>query len=335
MTPFTTTSSTSRSIPEPAAQPRSIYAALDPVVQAVLTDENADIDALLERRTTPRSQAISTQASQLEWHRRRRRHRPPAPSPIVPPADGRIDATRSARSTSTAADARPAAPRRRARRSPGSRARRADARSLFLLPMLLVFGVFSWWPIVRAVVMSVQETNLVDAPTWVGLDNFRACSPTRCCRTAVPNTLWFALLALVFGYPDPAHRGRADERGPARHAAVYSALAYLPVVIPPVVAVLLWKFFYDAQPDRRLQHDPRLGRHSARSRGSRSPATAMPSLVLEATWAAAGATVIIYLAALSACRRAVRRGRGRRRRRSGARSGTSRCRSCAASCSSR
>ena len=33
-----------------------------------------------------------------------------------------------------------------------------------------------------------------------------------------------------------------------RGKGLYSALAYLPVVVPPVVAVLLWKFFYDASP---------------------------------------------------------------------------------------
>ena len=34
-----------------------------------------------------------------------------------------------------------------------------------------------------------------------------------------------------------------------RGKGLYSALAYLPVVVPPVVAVLLWKFFYDADPN--------------------------------------------------------------------------------------
>ena len=43
-------------------------------------------------------------------------------------------------------------------------------------------------------------------------------------------------------------------------------------------------------------------------------ATAMPSIVIEATWAAAGGTVIIYLAALlGVATGAVRRRRGRRR----------------------
>ena len=41
-------SSTSRSSTSRSPTPRSSYAALDPVVQAVLTDQNADIDALLD-----------------------------------------------------------------------------------------------------------------------------------------------------------------------------------------------------------------------------------------------------------------------------------------------
>ena len=80
--------------------------------------------------------------------------------------------------------------------------------------------------------------------------------------TAVANTACFALLALLFGFPVPLILAvlMSEVR---RGKGLYSALAYLPVVIPPVVAVLLWKFFYDAAPDGRVQHDPRLVRASA------------------------------------------------------------------------
>ena len=43
---------------------------------------------------------------------------------------------------------------------------------VFLLPLLFVFGAFSWYPIVRTVVMSLQHTNLVQPATWVGFQNF-------------------------------------------------------------------------------------------------------------------------------------------------------------------
>src|SRR6185295_19191432 len=78
---------------------------------------------------------------------------------------------------------------------------------------------------------------------------------------------------------------------------LYSALAYLPVVIPPVVSVLLWRFFYDASPHGVF--NTILGRIGLGPLPwLQSPGTAMPSIGIEATWANAGAAVIIYLAAL-------------------------------------
>ena len=59
---------------------------------------------------------------------------------------------------------------------------------VFLLPMLLVFGLFSWWPIVRSFMMSVQQTNLVTPAEFVGLDNFRAVLDDPLLATAVQNT---------------------------------------------------------------------------------------------------------------------------------------------------
>jgi multiple sugar transport system permease protein len=167
---------------------------------------------------------------------------------------------------------------------------------VFLLPLLVIFGVFSWLPIVRAAVMSVQQTNLVTAPKFVGLENFQSVLADPLFWTAVRNTGVFALIALVFGYPIPLVV--AVLMGEVRRfRGLLSAIAYLPVVVPPVVAVLMWKFFYDARPDgvfNTILGWVGLGPY----RWLQSATTAMPSLVLEATWAAAGGTVIIYLAAL-------------------------------------
>ena len=168
---------------------------------------------------------------------------------------------------------------------------------VFLLPMLLVFGAFSWYPIVQTVVMSLQHTNLVQPAEWVGLDNFRTVVQDPLFPTAIRNTAYFAGLALVFGYPIPLVAAvlMSELR---RRRGIYSALAYLPVVLPPVVAVLLWKTFYDASSYgvfNTVLGWVGLGPYP----WLQSPDWAMPSLVLEATWASAGGTVIIYLAALT------------------------------------
>jgi multiple sugar transport system permease protein len=171
------------------------------------------------------------------------------------------------------------------------------SRLLFLLPLLVVFGAFSWYPIVRLVIMSFQHTNLVEAPSWVGLQNFSEVIHDPLFPIAVRNTAEFAGLALVFGYPVPLVAAVLISEVRKRRG-LYSALAYLPVVIPPVVAVLLWKFFYDAGPFgvfNTMLHWVGIGPQP----WIQSEHQAMPSLVVESTWANAGGTVIIYLAALT------------------------------------
>jgi multiple sugar transport system permease protein len=200
----------------------------------------------------------------------------------------------------TKVEAAPVARQRyRARRTPLTWVRRGGLSTLvFMLPLLFVFGAFSWYPIVRTAVMAFQHTNLVQAPTWVGLDNFSAVIHDPQTPVAVRNTIYFALLALVFGYPIPLAAAVLMSEVRNRRGA-YSVLAYLPVVIPPVVAVLLWKNFYDASATgvfNTIGGWVGLGPFP----WLQSQSWAMPSLVLESTWANAGATVIIYLAALTA-----------------------------------
>jgi multiple sugar transport system permease protein len=181
---------------------------------------------------------------------------------------------------------------------------RCDGRALstlvMALPMLLVFTLFAWWPLLRAGVLSVQRSNLVDAPAFVGLDNFRAVLADPLLWTAVKNTVWFVFLALVFGFPIPLVLAvmMSELR---RNRGLYSALAYLPVVIPPVASILLWRVFFDASPTGTF--NTILGWFGLGPwPWIQDPTWAMPSIVLLATWSNAGATVIIYLAALTSVR---------------------------------
>jgi multiple sugar transport system permease protein len=192
-----------------------------------------------------------------------------------------------------------ARPRRRRRSSPARWARGGGLTAvLFALPMLTIFTAFSWYPIVKLVVLAFQHTNLVDPATWVGLDNFRAVINDPLFVTAVKNTAYFALLALIFGYPIPLMAAVLISES-RRFRGTFSALAYLPVVIPPVVGVLLWKnVFYE--PSSVGLFNTVLGWvHLGPYGWLQDPGTAMPALVLESTWANAGATVIIYIAALT------------------------------------
>lgn len=167
---------------------------------------------------------------------------------------------------------------------------------VFLIPLLFSFILFSWKPIVDAAIMAFQHTNLVSPAEWVGLDNFVTVFSDPLLGVAVRNTLYFAALALVLGYPIPLLVAvlMSEVR---RARGLFSALAYLPVVVPPVVAALLWKFFYDGSPNGVF--NTILGWFGIGPvQWLSDQAMAMPSIVLFATWSAAGGTIIIYLAAL-------------------------------------
>ncbi len=165
----------------------------------------------------------------------------------------------------------------------------------FLAAGIVCFGLFSWYPLVRGILLSFQQVNFVTDPTWVGLDNFRALVHDPLFFTAWRNTLEFTGLALVLGYAVPF--ATAVLLNELRHFKGFFRVAvYLPVMLPPIVAVLLWQYFYD--PGNGLFNTVLRAAHLPTSQWTQSGSTAMLSLVLVSTWSNMGSGTIIYLAAL-------------------------------------
>jgi multiple sugar transport system permease protein len=167
---------------------------------------------------------------------------------------------------------------------------------LFLAAGLASFALFSWYPLVKGVILSFQQDNLVVPPYWVGLDNFRALFADPLFFTAWRNTLEFTGLALVFGYAVPFVVAIVINE--FRHLKGYFRIAvYLPVMLPPIVSVLLWQYFYD--PGSGLFNSVLGALHLPTSDWTQSPKMAMISLVLVSTWSNMGGATIMYLAGLS------------------------------------
>lgn len=165
----------------------------------------------------------------------------------------------------------------------------------FLAAALVCFALFSWWPMLRGIMLSFQQDNLVTDPIWVGLDNYERVFDDPLFLTAWWNTIKFTALALVFGYGVPFFL--AILLNELRHFKGYFRLAvYLPVMLPPIVSVLLWQYFYD--PGAGLFNTVLSGLHLPTSAWTQDADTAMISLVLVSTWANMGSATIIYLAGL-------------------------------------
>jgi multiple sugar transport system permease protein len=165
----------------------------------------------------------------------------------------------------------------------------------FMAGGIICFALFSWYPLVRGVLLSFQQVNFVTEPEWVGLDNFDTLFADPLFWTAWRNTLLFTGLALIFGYALPLLI--AILLNEFRHLKGFFRVAvYLPVMLPPVVTVLLWQYFYD--PGNGLFNTVLRGLHLPESAWTQSSDTAMISLVLVSTWSNMGAATLIYLAGL-------------------------------------
>jgi multiple sugar transport system permease protein len=166
---------------------------------------------------------------------------------------------------------------------------------LFLLPALLVFTFFVWYPIVLGFIVSFQRIDLINPADWVGWENFREVMGDPLFVVAWRNTLQYTLYTLLFGYLVPIVLALAVNE--LRKSVSYFRLAfYLPVMLPPVVSVFLWKWLYN--PDSGLLNALLGLVHVAPQPWLQSPNTAMISIVIVATWAGAGGAMLIYLAAL-------------------------------------
>jgi multiple sugar transport system permease protein len=166
---------------------------------------------------------------------------------------------------------------------------------LFLLPALLIFALFVWYPLILGLVMSFQSVDMINPAVWVGWSNYQRVVADPLFGTAWRNTLVFTGYALLLGYVVPLVLALLINE--MRHGRALFRLAfYLPVMLPPVVSSFLWLWLYNA--DSGLINSLLHVLHLPPGLWLENRATVLPALVAVATWGNAGATMLIYLAAL-------------------------------------
>ncbi|WP_433064558.1 carbohydrate ABC transporter permease [Dactylosporangium sp. CS-033363] len=165
----------------------------------------------------------------------------------------------------------------------------------FLAGAVVCFAFFSWYPMVREIVMSFQRTRR-GVTTWVGWDNYVRLWHDPSFAAAWRNTATFTVLALVIGYALPFLI--AVLLNELRHARGYlRALVYLPVMLPPASALLLFRWAYDPGQSGIFNYLLHL-LHLPTSQWVQSTAMTQPSLVIASTWMNVGSSILVYLAAL-------------------------------------
>ena len=185
---------------------------------------------------------------------------------------------------------------------PGQRAhrgalRRREARAglLFVLPWLLSLLIFTTYPVLAAFYLSLTDYNVVQPPTWVGLQNYHTMlTADPAFWISVKNTAFYTLLAVPLGLAGSLALALLLNLR-VRGLAVYRTLVYLPALTPPVVSTIIFIGMFDPEggPINAILQQvglPALG-------WLNDPTWAKPALIMMSLWGL-GAGALIFLAGL-------------------------------------
>jgi multiple sugar transport system permease protein len=203
----------------------------------------------------------------------------------------------------------PGSPPGRDERAQGSKGRpvgrRREERAAWMLalPFLVLFLIFTAWPVIQSMFMSVTDTKARDLQTpfavdFIGLDNFSQAVSDPIFRKAAFNTAYFVLVGVPLTLTLALAAALALDKGIGKLRSAFRLGFYTPVVTSIVAVAVVWRFLL--HPDVGLVNTVLswVGIDGPNWLGSTT--WAMPSLIAMASWRNFGTAMIIFLAGLQA-----------------------------------
>jgi ABC-type sugar transport system permease subunit len=177
---------------------------------------------------------------------------------------------------------------------------------LFALPFAALTIVFGLWPILLSIQVSLtaSATALRPSPSFVGLANYAAILADPVFRASLARTLLYTVLAVAANVAFALlYALLLDSPLIGRGRMLFKLAVFLPVVTPDIAGYVVWRWLYDQSfgainAALHLLGLPAFG-------GIASPNTALLAILLAELWHHAGFYVLIFLANLAVCDRAL------------------------------
>ncbi len=177
------------------------------------------------------------------------------------------------------------------------RRREAVAGLIYISPWLIGFLIFSLFPFVASIVLSLMDYSIIDPPRFVGLDNYvTALTRDRLFWGSLGRTFYYAVVSVPLGVLGSLICALLLNQG-LRGTAIWRTFYFLPSLTPTVALALLWKWLF--QPDFGLVNYllGKLGIDGPGWLGSSD--WAIPALIIMSLWGSVGGgRMIIFLAGL-------------------------------------
>lgn len=181
------------------------------------------------------------------------------------------------------------------------RRRRSRAAWALAAPFVVLFLIFTAWPVISSLAMSVTDIrsrDLMDpfAVNFVGVDNFRTVLSDPLFWQAARNTGYFVIVGVPLVMFIALMVAVALSTGITRLSGFFRVGYFMPVVTSIVAVAVVWRFLL--QPDNGVINVALswVGIHGPS--WLQDPRWAMPSLIMMAVWRSMGTLIVIFLAGL-------------------------------------
>ena len=175
------------------------------------------------------------------------------------------------------------------------RRREARAGLLFVLPWLVSLLIFTFYPVVGSFYLSLTEYTVAEPPRWVGLENYqRMFADDPSFWTAVKNSTYYAAISVPLRLVLALALALVLNLG-VRGIGVYRVIFYLPALVPPVAAVIVFMLMFNLDTGPINVFLRALG--LAPPDWLRDPAWSKPALIILSLWPL-GVETLVFLAGL-------------------------------------
>lgn len=177
-----------------------------------------------------------------------------------------------------------------------SRNQRKISPYLFVAPFFVLFAIFLAYPVIYSFVLSFYQARGLGARTFIGLENYRELFVDPRFRKAVFNTTYYAAGSVFVLSPLALLLALALNTKWLKLKGLFRVAFFVPVITSEVVIAVMFTLVFD--------QDYGLLNAGLRTLGLsavpwlRSPAWAMPSIILLGIWIWLGLNALYFLAGL-------------------------------------
>lgn len=114
---------------------------------------------------------------------------------------------------------------------------------MFLIPSLLILGIFVFYPLIKVIMYSFQSYNVFTPPEWIGTTNYENIIKDKAFHAALKNTILYFIIVVPILVVVPIFVAILVN-SKLSGIKFFRASYYLPVITSMVVAGIAWKWIY-------------------------------------------------------------------------------------------